>query len=261
MIPSSRWLRTSRRITQVATATVLLHLLAAPLAAQRWSFGVLAGANRSTIAGSDVEGASSRNGVAGGAQLVRTLGDNVALEVNALYSIKGAKSDEGDGAIGDVRLTYLEIPLLLRIGPNNRGTIRPFATLGASASIRSACTAEVSGSGTSVSTSCGDLADFERLDAALIGGAGLDAPLGSGTMTLTVRYGYGVRNVVQDVKAQNRAFSVLAGGCRSVGSRPRPVARAVSRLAVTFPVLQARVGSGHHSERPTMHPQPSLTCH
>ncbi len=200
----------SRRIIYAATAAILLPLLASPLAAQQWSIGALGGANRSTAAGSDADGFTARIGVAGGVQLVRTLGDNLALEVNALYSMKGAKQDQ-QGATADVRLAYLELPLLLRVGSNSRGTVRPFATVGASAGFQLSCTVQASVMGISASADCGELADFRSFDATLIGGAGIDASLGSGIMTLAVRYGHGMQSIVNEAEIRNRAFTILAG--------------------------------------------------
>ena len=210
--------RMSRSINPAATTALLLTLLASPLAAQRWSVGVLGGANRSTVGGSDAEGAESRIGMAGGVQLVRTLGNNVALEVNALYSMKGAKQEE-QGASVDVRLGYLELPLLLRIGPNTDGTVRPFATVGASAAFQLSCTAEAREMGMSASANCDEVATFRSFDATLIGGAGLDASLGSGTMTVAVRYGYGLLDIVEDAEVRNRAFTLLAGWRIPIGRK------------------------------------------
>jgi len=205
-----------RRIVLAAAAALLLPLLAAPLAAQRWSVGALGGANSSTVGGSDAEGAKSRVGFAGGAQVVRTLTDNVALEVDALYSMKGAKGRD-EGGTADVRISYVEVPLLLRLGPRTTGTVRPFATLGASADFRLTCKAEMRERALSVSVDCDEFADFRSFDATLIGGAGIDAPLGAGTMTLTVRYGYGLRNLVKEDEVRNRAFTFLAGWRMPIG--------------------------------------------
>lgn len=200
----------SRRIVYAATAVVLFPLLASPLAAQQWSIGVLGGANRSTAVGSDADGFNARIGVAGGAQVVRTLGGNLALEVNALYSMKGAKQ-EGQGSTADVRLAYLELPLLLRVGSNSRGTIRPFATVGASAGFQLSCTVQATAMGMSGSADCDEVADFRSFDATLIGGAGIDASLGPGIMTLAVRYGHGMQSIVNEAEVRNRAFTILAG--------------------------------------------------
>lgn len=208
----------SGRNISAATAVIVLHLLASPLAAQHWSFGALAGANRSTPAGSDADGLNARIGVAGGAQLVRTLGENLALEVNALYSMKGAKQKD-PAATSDIRLAYLELPLLLRIGSNARGTVRPFATVGGSAGFRLSCTVRVTALGTSESVNCGEVADFRSFDATLIGGAGLDASVGSGTVTLVVRYGHGMRTIVNDAEVRNRALTVLAGWRMPIGRK------------------------------------------
>lgn len=200
----------SPRIIPAAAAVLLLPLFTSPLAGQRWSVGALAGANRSTAVGSDAEGFTSRIGAVGGAQLVRTLGGNLALEVDGLFSIKGARK-AGQGITADVTLNYVEVPLLLRIGRSTGGTVRPFATAGASAGFRLSCTATERGMGLSGSASCDEVADFRRFDATLIGGAGLDAALGSGTMTLAVRYGYGLQTIVTDADVKNRALTLLTG--------------------------------------------------
>lgn len=203
-----------RRMVLAASAALLLPLLASPLLAQRLSLGVLGGANVSTFGGDDAEGAKSRVGFVGGAQLVRTFNDNVALELNGLYSMKGAKGDE-DGVGIDAKISYIELPLLLRFGPRTTSTLRPFATVGGSLAFRMGCTVEGRAGGVSVSVDCDDLeedgADFNDVDAALIGGAGFDAPLGSGTLTVAVRYGYSLTDIAKEDNVQNRAFTILAG--------------------------------------------------
>lgn len=208
----------SRHIIQAATAALLLPLLAASLAAQQWSVGALGGANSSNPGGKDATALKSRIGVAGGAQVVGTLGDNLALEVDALYSMKGAKQQQ-QGATADVKLAYLELPLLLRVGSNTGGTIRPFAMVGASAGFRLSCSVTERAMGQSGSADCSEVADFRSFDASLIAGVGVDADLGSGIATLAVRYGHGLTSILQDAEVRNRATTILAGWRLPLGRR------------------------------------------
>lgn len=208
-----------RSMKLVAAGALLVPLMVTPAAAQRWSFGALGGANISTFGGSDAEGSKNHVGVVAGAQVVRTLNDNVALEVNALYSVKGAKATEGSEAF-EAMIRYIELPLLLRISPSVDGSVRPFVTVGASVAARSSCTVQGRSAGVTVSADCDEAdSEFKDVDFTAIAGAGIDTPLAAGTATLAVRYGYGLVDFTKSANVQNRAFSIMAGWRVPIGKR------------------------------------------
>jgi Outer membrane protein beta-barrel domain len=83
--------------------------------------GVKAGATRSSLSGAQDSGSST--GLAAGGYIGFALGDRLALQIEAVYNVRGG---EGLGIgrdvladtvpLSDVRLSYVEVPLLIRAG-------------------------------------------------------------------------------------------------------------------------------------------------
>lgn len=109
MVRASRWL----------VVPVVATLAAAPLQradAQLVSFGVMAGANMSTLTGDFSTDLKNNTGFIAGA-FVRIGALGFAVQPGAYYTVKGAKSsDFSDDAGSKTSLDYLEVPLILRIG-------------------------------------------------------------------------------------------------------------------------------------------------
>src|SRR5690606_13985468 len=114
--------------------------LAAPLSAQG-SFGVLGGLTSSKVAVSG-EGASltfdSRIGFAIGASVRHPLSAAVNLEIDALYAQKGFELNVEDES-GQLKLGYIELPVLLTYGFGYGSSVQPFLLGGVSVAFKAGC--------------------------------------------------------------------------------------------------------------------------
>lgn len=180
-------------------------------AQQPAAFGVKVGANFANL-NFDGEGADisldRRTGLIGGLFVVVPADRQLALQAEALFSQKGAQSEEGD-ASGSIKLNYLEVPILARISsPASNGT--SFHLLaGPSLGFRTSAKAESSFDGEEESEDIDD--DVKRFDLGLVIGAGVEF----GRLVVDGRYTWGLTDLNKEeeegIKIKNRVFSVMAG--------------------------------------------------
>lgn len=99
--------------------TVILSLalvagMAGVASAQESRFGVKAGVNLATVSGDNTSTAKNLVGLAAGVMADLSFSDLISFHPELLYSQKGVKVDD-KGATGQVRTSYLDVPLLLRV--------------------------------------------------------------------------------------------------------------------------------------------------
>ena len=197
----------------------------------RPTFGILLGTNIATISDADqgigdlVGGAfdkKKRFGLNAGVFMTVPLSGMFSLQPEVHYAQNGVsiRSSAGNVSGIDLKLDYLEIPVLLRMDVNGAGSaVHPILLAGASAAYRIKCALSATGSGTSVSTNCDAGADsedpFKKADFSLVGGAGLAFTSMGRSLSLQVRYSHGLANIASaksDVsKPTNRALGILLG--------------------------------------------------
>lgn len=189
----------------VLAVLTLVH--PAPAAAQE--FGVRAGASWATISfspGSDAQdlpGADRQTGFAGGVSVFLTHGRGGGLQLEGLVVRKGARNllrrDDS------IRLTYLEIPLLLHVDVAQRGDSATYLVVGPSVAFNLQASYEEDG----VTEDIKD--DIETFDAGFSVGGGFEA----GPVVIDLRYTWGLRRVFEvgdlDGAFRNRAFTATAG--------------------------------------------------
>lgn len=188
-------------------------LLAAPASAQV-AIGVKAGLNVATLSGDGTAGLDPRLGFAGGLQARFDLTPAVGLQVEALYSQKGAEDSEGIDD-GTYQFDYIEIPVLARVA-------LPVSRL-ADAGIYA---------GPSFGIPVGgrfDSAELDELDIDYDGdlatdiGVAVGADYYGGPVGIDLRYTFGVTDTFEDgvglANARNGAFTVSLG-YRFGGSAP-----------------------------------------
>ena len=203
-------------------SSIALALLAAatavPLPARaqshRPAFGLYAGVDNSTMKGDSVPGPLHKSGFLGGAFLTWALSDRLALQPELVFAQKGVTTLDArpKGIVStDIRVSYVEIPLLLRInGAALHGGVTPFALLGPEIALKAACSVAVGG--LSGRYTCKDVGDgLEAGDFGGIAGAGIDFRIGTRIYSLSARYDYGMSNVVKNNAAKNLSFGVLLG--------------------------------------------------
>lgn len=132
------------------------------------------------------------------------------FQLEALFIDKGAKFHSGDQTVTD-KLSYLEIPLLLKLQPNFL-IFRPFAVIGPSFSMLRGAARETSTP--SMTTTADVKAETRSTDLGMIVGAGVDlSVLPVVSAFISVRYDYGFTDVrkASEIEYQNRGFQELIG--------------------------------------------------
>lgn len=191
-----------RHLVPIAGAVALITA-ALPAHAQR--FGITAGATFSNLRSSEDLDLERRTGTTFGVSLQFPMGSKFALQPEALFLSKGAKLRQPfvgtAGARTNIRLDYLEIPVLLRYD-FSREVIGPHMYIGPSVGFNVGCRLQYGG-GTEEealgNTDC-DRDDFKpkTLDYGLTVGAGVDFNLGPLAATGGLRYGIGLADIRDD---------------------------------------------------------------
>lgn len=213
-------------LRRVLAAGALALVVAAPASAQSTRLGLKVGLTSSTITGDDAEGAESLNGFSGGAFATFQLSPAFAIQPEILYMSKGASVDFEDDFTADLKLRYIEVPLLAKYSFGT-GPLRPAVFAGPALAFRTGCEIEIeSGSGAGQSFDCEDddvdLTAFKSTDFGGILGVGFDYDLGGAALVLDARLGLGltsIDNTDSDADAKNRAWSFLVGASFPVGGR------------------------------------------
>ncbi len=181
--------RTSVKRALIASAGLLL-LAGQRVHAQRIQpqFSVEGGVALATVTGDDVDN-SSKNRTApylGVPMIVQNPSSVPGFQAGLSWVGKGAKADDA-GVSGEIRLQYIEIPLMLRLAkPVSGSGVVPALMLGVAPALRISCEVGANIGGGSVSTDCADAdAGVKRFDI----GADLAFPAGTRLMIVpTVRF-------------------------------------------------------------------------
>jgi hypothetical protein len=192
-------------------------LSAAPLHAQR--LGIVAGATFSQLHGVDGLKAKNRTGTVFGANLTLPFGEKIALQPELLFINKGSQFEVGNLGTEDIRLDYLEVPLLLRYDVNRKNFFAPHLYAGPSVGYRVGCNVTFKNSELPVPTSDCKRNDFDpkSVDYGAIVGGGVDVNLGGLGLTGGARYGIGLANIGNDnnsefnSRVRNGTFTIYAG--------------------------------------------------
>jgi hypothetical protein len=184
--------------------------LANTVQAQEFTYGVKAGINAANITFDD-EGPvdfDSRIGLAAGAFVAWPLTPTVAIQPEALFSMKGATLDV-DELESSINLTYLDIPILLTYTPRTSAPLRINVFGGPSVGLKLSAEAEADIDGESQEADIGD--DIMAADLGVVIGAGIDG----GRYTIDARYTWGLTDITDvdddDTEIRNRVFSILFG--------------------------------------------------
>lgn len=202
------------------TACALGVLLAAPMGAgAQTAAGFRAGVRSAGLETS--QSVSTITTPVYGAYLGFGLSDRLAFQTELVYGTRGADglglgTDALDASAAGVelRMSYIEVPLLLRAGfPGQRFLASAFA--GPYAAFLTNC--EVSAGGTT--TSCDDATATQRFsprttDFGVVAGAGLDVALGESTIFVDARYSFGLLSLqagADPFDARHNGLAVTGG--------------------------------------------------
>lgn len=209
-------MRVSHRSLSATALAALTVSLALPVQAQR--IGIVAGGTFSQLQGLKDVKTSNRTGTMFGATLTLPVGDKVALQPELLFINKGGAIEDG-GRTDDIRLDYLDIPLLLRFDRSPQAAVNPHLMLGPSIGFNVGCNVSSSGGGIpDLSSDCTrDNFKPKTLDWGAVLGAGMDLSLGGLGVTGGARYGVGLADISDDdgealkQRVRNGTLTVYAG--------------------------------------------------
>jgi hypothetical protein len=201
-----------RPLRVLGCAAVAGLLLSSTAAAQRPApkFGILAGVSLATLGGEDVEGeVASTTTFFGGGFAEIGLSRNLAFRPELLFSRKGA---EDDTDVLEIKIDYIEIPLLLqlRVPPtsDSRWALSPHFYIGPAIALKVNCEASSGG----IDADCDEIFDETKsIDFSGLAGAGLSF----GQLQIGIRYVYGFTKPFEadgeSIDAKNRVFSAYLG--------------------------------------------------
>lgn len=196
-----------RKATYVLLAMLLAVALPSDGAAQGIGLGVKGGVNLANMTGDDAGDTDMNTGFAIGGFLNFDLG-TFSIQPEALFSQKGA-SMSFEGIESDWNVSYLEVPVLFRIGLGVPGApMNPVLFAGPSVGYLLSSKGKGSVEGASVEFDMKD--DTKSFDVGAVIGAGIDF----GNIQLDARYNLGFTNVgdgddAGDVK--NSTISIMLG--------------------------------------------------
>jgi len=169
--------------------------------------GIKVGLNLANVTGTDApDNISMRMGLAAGGFITYAFSDMFAIQPELLYSMKGYKYDVVGGDKETAKIDYFEIPILFKVLLVGGGNFKPNFYAGpAIGFLMSAKVADV------------DVKEnMKSTDIGLIGGAGADLLMGTGTgkITFDLRYEVGLSSTDDtpaDRKISNSVISFLVG--------------------------------------------------
>jgi hypothetical protein len=169
------------------------------------TFGLRAGVTSATVNGDDFSDAKQRWGVTGGLFVGREINEHVGLQIEGLLAQRGAEDISSDPAGTHVRLTYLDVPLLLRVGRADANGTGFHVFAGPQVGFK--LDAEVTNDDLGETDDISD--DVESVDFGVTFGVAVDIR----RFVVDARYTVGLKNVnkIDDGKAKNRTFAVTAG--------------------------------------------------
>jgi hypothetical protein len=213
----------------VITLAILLGFVATHATAQERQIGGKLGP---TIAGlahnfGDADGKYRRKvSLGGGGFVVLPITGRLAVQIEALFTPKGAKLPPDIDVTNTLFIDYLEVPLLGRaiVARSASRSLHVFA--GPSAAVRLNAKYRVATSGPIGGTNgfTEDVSSgIERFDMGIVAGGGFDA---GRHLVIDARYSWGLRDVNREAfeneRVRNRALTILAGVRFDAGRRPRP---------------------------------------
>jgi hypothetical protein len=171
--------------------------------------GLLVGLNSATLKLDDDEGTDigRRMGLAAGVAFNLPLQDMFSVELDALYAQKGANlSEQGGPGTLDVKLGYVDIPVLGRINLPGSGPARVHLLFGPSFNFKVSEDFEEDG------VESDDEEDqVESFETAFVIGGGFTVNV----FRIDLRYGLGLSNISKGAgdgdEVKNQVFSVLVG--------------------------------------------------
>lgn len=176
-----------------------------------YHFGLRGGMNISNMSvdPQDLEDGGSLKSFAAGAWWGLPLTRRFTLQAEALYSVKG-DAESGDGYTASTQMSYIDVPVVAKIGFLHGALFQPSVFLGPEVSVNVSASSKLEGEGNVIDV---DVKDQVRpLDLGLVVGGGVDFPVGGRTYGVELRYSRGLGNAAGESAngtARNDVIAVM----------------------------------------------------
>lgn len=206
----------SKLATLLSVAAVLV--LVAPADAQIGTeIGGKAGVTFSTVDDPDFD-AETLVAFGVGAYVRFALAQAFSIQPELLFMRKGAKQ-EFDVFDAEIKLDYIEVPVLARYDISTEGNLSPYLFAGPTFAFEVGCTV----SDDEGDFDCDDEEDFETesFDIGATAGVGVGFAAGRGTFFIEGRYTFGFTDILasEEFESKNRSGAVMIGYGVPVGGR------------------------------------------
>jgi outer membrane immunogenic protein len=199
-----------RRVITVALFAITLvpAIAAAQTSTYPMTFGIKAGVNASTLSTEDsLLDTSNIWGAVGGIFTGRNISENVGIQLEGLFSQRGAKDTSLGTSETRIRLTYLDVPLTARFGTTTTNDVHFHAFTGPQFGIKLSAKAK--------NDFIGNEEDLDEEVKSWDFGWTIGAGVEMNNVSLDARYTLGLTNIdasqSSDGSIKNRTFTVLAG--------------------------------------------------
>jgi len=166
------------------------------LSLAQMQIGPKAGLNISDLSGNDISNTDSKTGFAGGVFFMYQFSKMFAVQPEAYYTMKGAKSKgtiEGYDYTATWSLDYFEVPILLKlIIPLEGSKINPAIFAGPSIGFNTTHKIKVESGGQSAEQ---DISNITSTDFGLVFGGGVGFPVSNNELGFDVRYTLGLATI------------------------------------------------------------------
>jgi hypothetical protein len=196
-------------------AALVAAAVLVPTTASAQQVGVKAGVNFASLSNASdfIPDDGQRMGLVGGLFVTVPATERFAFQIEGLYTEKGLTADfEEDGIAidGNLRLQYLEVPVLGRANFATQGSSTNFYIVaGAAPAFKLDARLKVEALGEEETEDLSD--DMESFDLGLVGGAGVEF----GRFGVEARYTHGLLSVSKDddddSPVKNKVFAVTVG--------------------------------------------------
>jgi hypothetical protein len=181
-----------KKFTFALMLAAVLMFAAAPLFAEgNMMFGVKAGLNMANLSGDDVSNTKIKMGVIGGAFGCYNINEIFAVQLELLYTMKGAGIDI-PVIDASIKADYFEIPLLLKVNMPTEGKIKPSIYAGPAIGFLMSAKAEAMGASV-------DIKDyFKSTNFGIVAGAGVGYEMEKSLIFLEARYEVGLTTIAKE---------------------------------------------------------------
>ncbi|MGQ0721364.1 MAG: porin family protein [Candidatus Eiseniibacteriota bacterium] len=174
-----------------------------------YHFGLRGGMNISNMSvdPQDLEDDGSLKSFAAGAWWGLPLTRRLTLQAEALYSVKG-DAESADGYTASTHMTYIDVPVVAKIGFLHGAPFRPSLFLGPELSVNLSASSKLEGEGNTIDVDVKD--QVNPVDVGLVVGGGVDFPLGGRSYGVELRYSKGLSNAAGESANGDARNDVIA---------------------------------------------------